>query len=197
MSITKEKKIVVPSGLGNATPETVRKGVTFTSDSGIKQTGTAEAESANPILQEKTVSQNGEVTADSGYDGLSKVTVAVPAPEITTEEVTATPTKEKQEITPTNAAYISKAIVNPIPSEYVVPSGTVNISSNGTHDISGKAKASVNVPIPDGYLKPEGTKTITTNGEHDVAEYASVSVNVSTEGGGSYETYDGEYEVIK
>lgn len=34
------KKIVVPGGLGDASPNQVLAGVTFTSNSGVKQTGT-------------------------------------------------------------------------------------------------------------------------------------------------------------
>ncbi len=68
----------------------------------------------------------------------------IPVP--TTEEITVTPTKETQEITPKNADYISKATVNPIPDKYVIPSGTANLNTNGEHDVSGKAKAVVDVP---------------------------------------------------
>lgn len=75
-------------------------------------TGTLELQTA-PKLQTKTVTprkSQQNVSPDSGYDGLSGVTV------------------------------------NAIPDNYVIPTGTVNITTNGTHDVSGKASVVVAVP---------------------------------------------------
>ena len=58
--------------------------------------------------------------------------------------------------------------------------GTINITSNGTHDVKKYASASVNVP-PTG-ITPSGTKEITSNGTHDVTNYASAKVNVPSSG---------------
>lgn len=97
-----------------------------------------------PVLEELTATANGEYTPSG--DGFSKVIVAVP--EVTAEEVMITPTKERQEVVPTTADYISKAIVGPIPDEYVIPSGEVILETNGEHDVTNYAKAKVEVPMP-------------------------------------------------
>ena len=62
--------------LGDATAADVAEGKTFTSTAGLKVTGTAKASA--PTLQSKTVSPSTSqqiITPDSGYDGLSSVTV--------------------------------------------------------------------------------------------------------------------------
>lgn len=56
-----------------------------------------------------------------------------------------------------------------------VDTGTKNINTNGTHDVTGYASASVSVPAS---AVDSGTKSIATNGTHDVVGYASASVNV-------------------
>ena len=46
-----------------------------------------------------------------------------------------------------------------------VCSGSISITSNGSHTVTGKVTANVNVPVPSGY-KQWGTCTISPNGGH-------------------------------
>lgn len=70
----------------------------------------------------------------------------------------------------------------PVPDE---PSGTMQITKNGVHDVKNFASANVQVPVP---AEPTGSKVIeiTANGntKHDVKQFAEadVRVNVPSEG---------------
>lgn len=63
----------------------------------------------------------------------------------------------------------------------IIPSGTLNVTSNATYDVTTYASVVVNVPIPDGYIKPSGTLSVTQVGTYDVTDYASATFSVSTE----------------
>ena len=106
------------------------------------------------------------------------------------QDKSATPTKSKQTFT-ADAGFdgIGTFTVEPIPNEYIIPSGTKEIATNGTHDVKDKVSVFVNVPIPDGYIKPSGSLEITESGEYDVTTYAKAVVNVS--GGGDLVDYTG------
>ena len=103
-----------------------------------------------------------------------------------TQEKTATPSILVQEITPDSGKYLSKVIVEAIPSEYLIPSGNKEITENGSNiDVSSFSTVSVNVPTG---ITPSGTLDITENGTHDVTNYASVNVNVASSGSTPSET---------
>ena len=90
------------------------------------------------------------------------------------------PTKEVQEIV-ADETYdgLSKVTVQSIPNEYIVPSGEIEFTQNGTYDVTDKASAKVNIKE-----KVLGTKTITSNGTYKAIDdnldgYSEVEVATS------------------
>lgn len=74
-----------------------------------------------PVLQNKTITENGTYTADSGFAGFGEMIVDVPTPTPTTEKKTVTPSKSVQKVTATGADYLSEVTVSAIPDEYEIP----------------------------------------------------------------------------
>lgn len=98
-----------------------------------------------PVVGKLEATENKTYLAkDAKLDGYSQVVVNVqPA----LQEKSATPSKSQQIVSPEEGYYgLSKVTVAKIPDNYVIPTGSVEIKANGTHDVTGKASAIVNVP---------------------------------------------------
>lgn len=101
-----------------------------------------------------------------------------------TGQTVVTPSEAEQTLPTKDKLLTDNVTVNPIPSEYIIPTGTevISVTENGTvtADVADKETVTVNtnVPIPPGYIIPTGNLGITENGQYDVTAKASVTVNV-------------------
>lgn len=125
------------SKLGAATAADVPQGVTFSSKNGLNIPGTmADNGTVNKVLDTSTTSFT---IAAGKHSGSGKVSIS-------TETQRVTPKKNSQTVTPSSGKVLASVTVDAIPSNYIEPSGTLNVSSNGIHNVTSYASVNVNVP---------------------------------------------------
>ena len=95
------------------------------------------------IIPDGTLDVNANGDVDVTMFRTARVGVYTP-PKLQTKEVT--PTKELQ-VVGNDEEYdgLDAVVVNPIPNEYIVPSGSLDITENGTKDVTSYAEVNVNI----------------------------------------------------
>lgn len=135
-AIVKQTKSAIPSTAAQ----------TITPDAGNLLSSVTVA--ATPLDAAQTVTAGTAaktVAPTAGKIGLASITIN-PTP---SSSKTATPTKDEQTISPEAGQLLSSVTVNPIPDEYIVPTGSQTITANGTVDVAALASVVVAVPDPD------------------------------------------------
>ena len=127
-------------------------------------------------------------SATSGYYPASTIQTSGTVT-LTQEEYTVTPDTTTQTVTPTDAYHwIKKVTVNPIPGQYIVPTGTLPITSNGTGiDVTNYAAVDVSVSGGSPNLQTKtnidpltASQTITADAGYDGLD--SVQINAMPSG---------------
>lgn len=143
-----EKKVIDPTygstiklqtpltSFGDAAPSDVVKGKFFTSAEGLYVEGTMPDNGAvSAILDKNTTS----FPIPKGYhNGDGAVSIEL-------EGKIVDPSKDNQYVFPSDGKVLGGVMVGAIPDEYIIPSGTKEITENGTHDVSQFASVTINV----------------------------------------------------
>lgn len=120
---------------------------------------------------------------------LGQTVIVTEGPETYTGPVTVTPTESEQTLLTKDKLVTDNISVNPIPSEYVIPTGTevISVTENGTvsRDISDKENVTVNVNVQnedyDNALVAFGVESDLADGITALTEYSNEITGESDE----------------
>ena len=149
----------------------------------------------------------GGITSKQTLSGSTNVSEITIEPEL--EDITITPTKEQQIFTHENSDGYDNVTVNPIPDEYIIPDGTLNVANNGDVDVTMFRMARVGVYTPPNLqdksitITENGTQNITADSGYDGLGNVEITTNIegATETVGEYiqdglvAWFDGEDEL--
>lgn len=142
--------------------------------------GEADTGETAAVIEPLEITENGTYIAGSGVDGYSPITVSVQH-DVKLQSKTATPSDTAQAITP-DSGYdgLSVVEVGAIPGDYIIPSGTLEISENGTHDVKNYAAVSVNIENNGGATGGNTTAVYTAESTPS-SNSLTISFNVDTD----------------
>ena len=109
--------------------------------------------------------------AEGDYDGNTQSYRALPA------NTSVTPTKSAQTIGGFKYMMEGAVTVDPIPSEYIIPSGSETLSDNGTYDVTDLAEVVVDVQGGGGGSTQVATKTATPSAASSSIQFTGLSGN--------------------
>ena len=134
---------------------------------------------------------------------LGQTVIVTEGPDEYSGPVTVTPSESEQVLQTADKLVMSNVTVGAIPDEYIVPTGTeeISVTENGTvtADVTAKETVTVNVDVP--APVPTGTKqiAISENGTttEDVAGYANAEISVDVPTERDYDILPTEYQRVE
>lgn len=98
-----------------------------------------------PVTTELEITPSDQIQIFTPPDDTFYNKVTCKAISITTNSLTITPTRQEQIFTPPISEYYNNVTCEAIPNEYIIPTGELNVTSNGVYDVTNYASANINV----------------------------------------------------